>query len=106
MADVQKPTTMYRPLSADQKSDWTWIAPYTGVLYLSFVSITRTYVWVEWNDEMLPHIALSTASPSPNVLTPYTILVKKGDRVGIYGLSNDCYLNGRLTAFVAYKFQG
>lgn len=105
LTEVQKPLTMYRPLSADRKSDWVWTAPHTGVLYLSFVSISRTYISVEWNDARLPHVALSTASPSPNVLMPYTILVKKGDKVAVYGLNNDCYLHSALTAFVAYSFQ-
>ena len=103
LTGVQKPQTMYRPLSADRKSDWVWTAPYTGVLYLSFVSSTRTYISVEWNNAHLPHVAIPPASP--NALMPYTILLKKGDKVGVYGLNNVCYLSGTMTAFVAYGFQ-
>lgn len=103
LTGVQKPQSMYRPLSTNQTSDWTWTAPYTGVLYLSFVSSQRVYITVRWNGAELPHIAIPPANP--NALIPYTILLKKGDTVGVYGLSANCYLHGTLTAFIAYGFQ-
>lgn len=99
-----KPQTMYRPLSSNQTSNWTYTAPYNGVLYLNFVSSQRSYVSIDWNGARMPHVAITTTSP--NALLPYTMLLKKGDKVQIDGLNSNCYLSATTTSFVAWSFQG
>lgn len=105
LTEVQKPMTLSRPLSENQKRNWTYTAPADGILYLAFASSERTYISVIWNDVNLPDIAIVQPANTLVSTTSYSILMKKGDTVQVNNLSENCFLTNR-TAFVAYKFQG
>lgn len=94
-----KPTNMYRPLTANQTSNFEYTAPHDGTIYLVFVSTVRSYCSILWNDANVGGVALPDyASPCAQTAT---VAMKKGDRVGVAGLNTNCYLLASQTAFIA-----
>lgn len=104
LTGVQKPTTLYRPLSADQTSNWTWTAPYTGVLYITFISNTRTYCGISWNGVNIGDFCVAGNNQGMSAFV-VPVLVSKGNEIFVGNLSSNCYLSGTRTCFIAYGFQ-
>lgn len=102
IAELRKqnqPTTLYRPVSADVKTTWTYTATHTGMLYLAFNSFQRTYIGVEWNNAAIGDFAIPTGSSDSAFVIP--IAVKKGDTIKVNNLNANCYLSTR-TALIAW----
>lgn len=96
-----KPTTLYRPLSADQKSNWSYSVPHTGTLYLYFTGTVRTYCPIFWNSSIIGSVSMPSSSVP--LIQTVTINVKKGDTIVVNALNNDCYLSGTGTCLIASK---
>jgi hypothetical protein len=94
-----KPTNLFRPLTANQTSDFKYTAPHDGTIYLVFVSTTRSYCSILWNDANVGGVALPD-NTAPCAQTA-TVAMKKGDRVRVAGLNTNCYLLASQTAFIA-----
>lgn len=94
------PSTLYRPLSENQTSPWTYISPHDGVLYLTFVGTARSYIGIQWNGAYLCGVAMPDTSGSPLAQT-VTIFVRKNDEIYVPGLSSTCYLIASQTTLIA-----
>ena len=93
-------SNMIRPLSADQKSGWTYTVPKSGVLYITISSATRTYCSVKINDTNIADFAYTTTSP--NATNIITLVVGTGDIVNVTNLSSSCYIMASRTSLVPY----
>ena len=99
----QTPETIYRPISENQYSDWTYTVPYSGILYLCVNSTTRSYVTVKLNNNLIGVTALGNYNPSQSVTLP--VIVTKGDTVTVINLTADCFLVAGVTALMAFPLQ-
>lgn len=99
LASSIKPTTVIRPLTANQTSAFEYIAPHDGTIYLVFVSTIRSYCSILWNNANIGGVALPD-NTAPCAQTAM-VAVKKGDRVKVEGLNANCYLIASQTAFIA-----
>lgn len=95
----RKPTTLLRPISENQTTEWTYTAPNDGTLYLVFVGTVRSYCSVLWNNAYIGAVAFAdNSAPLANTIT---VNVKKNDIIKVVGLNTNCYLISTQTAFVA-----
>lgn len=95
----RKPTTLSRPISGNQTTDWTYTALHDGTLYLVFVGTIRSYCSVLWNDAYIAAVAFAdNSTPLANTIT---VNVKKNDIIKVIGLNANCYLISTQTAFIA-----
>ena len=94
---ITEPTTLYRPLSANRTTPWTYTAPYNGMLYLAVASSTRAYCGITWNGNEIGDFCLPTMSPAGAMTIP--VLCKKGDVIGVTNLTANCFLSTR-TCFI------
>lgn len=89
-----QPTRLERPLLSNYTQlNWKYVAPKSGMLYLAFVSIQRSYVGIRWNNADIGDFAMPTGSSAGATVIP--VVVKKGDEISIYGLNENCYLSHR-----------
>lgn len=94
------PSTLYRPLSENQTSPWTYTSPHDGVLYLTFVGTVRSYIGIQWNGAYICGVAMPATSGIPIAQT-VTIFVRKNDVINVPGLSSTCYLIASQTTLIA-----
>lgn len=94
-----EPKYVDRPLSADQTSNWEWIAPYNGTLYLVFITYERSYATVHYNDSAIIATVAVPGASSPTVVT-VPITVKKGDKINVNNLGTECFLSNVETSFI------
>ena len=95
-----KTAAYIRPLAEDQKSNWTYTVPHSGVLYLWVISISRTYCYITLNGVNIGDFALPTTNP--NTTIPIPIIVGKGDVLGVNNLSSSCYLGAARTTLIPW----
>lgn len=93
------PTTLYRPISADQKSNWTYNVPHTGTLYLFVQGTVRAYVSINWNNSLIASVTMPNNSIA--LIQTVTVNVKKGDKISVNGLNSECFLASAGTCLLA-----
>lgn len=94
-----RPTTLTRPLQADRTTDWTFTAPYNGILYVMVRSQGRKYVGCTWNTEPIGGLA----SDGSNDMLNFQVICKSGDTVQITPLDNTHYIVAGATAFISLE---
>lgn len=100
LSHLYEPQTLaVRPISGNQTSDWTYAVPQTGILYLTFVSTTRTYCGILWNNANIGDVAIA---PSGATTALVTLPVKKGDTIKVTGLTSNCFLSGTRCCLITY----
>lgn len=92
------PKSISYPLSADQKSPWTFTAPSIGMLNLMLRSNSRTYIAVYWNGNNIIGFALSGTQEN----VTQQVMCNKGDVVEVANLSTNTYLLTG-TSFISFE---
>lgn len=94
-----RPTTLTRPLQADQTTDWTFTAPYSGILYAMVRSQGRKYIGCLWNTNAIGGLA----SDGSNDMLNFQVICKSGDTVKLEGLDTTHYVVAAATAFISLE---
>lgn len=96
---ITEPTTLTRPIITDQKTAWTWTAPYNGILYICVISFQRKYFGIMWNGANIGDVAVGGNNQGGSAVT-IPIICKKGDTISTSALDNNCYLAASRTCFI------
>ena len=101
----QTPETIYRPISENQYSSWTYTVPYSGILYLCFAGMNRKWSTIKIDNIPIASIAVTPSTAgAPNGMT-IPIFVTKGQTVFVDGLEDQWYLLASVTCLIAFPLQ-
>lgn len=97
------PTYVYRPISGNQTSNWTYTVEQSGILMLTFSFNERSYIPITVNNAAVATIAMTGGAYAE--ITTISIPVVKGQVVAVTNLTGTSYIIGTSSALIAYPYQ-